>query len=453
MTLALALALLAEPNPPPALLRMQEQRNRIATAVVEYLREDHYRGGRMYFTCQIANDDLISVQRGDDDGRVFRSRPGQVSELNFRPHRVLRTGEQLWRYDDESVSAEVHPLSAGGNPPDLRSLGLVVGFRSAGVADVLSPDAVRGSLPLSYEQETRDGIHAVTARRGDHVTTWWIDPARGWNPLRVTFEIAGKTVAESRTHLMCVDDVWFPESVAFFSERIADQPCETVHVLTAEFNKPHHPVRLTPEDIGVEFGTNVTRFKADYVPEDLYTWDGRRLIDAFECLERVRSGELRYSARMRALFARLPSQPGARPSDPAELPPPPVPPPPTPETRFARLLLTPWEQFTQRFIERYTLNGEQSQKAWLICDECQKAARKWIDAHRQELAHLIDGAAAVQESTAVTKKSDAALLRPIEDIFANELKPRLERLPTRAQRAAAEKRRPTNSQPASAPGR
>jgi hypothetical protein len=105
-----------------------------------------------------------------------------------------------------------------------------------------------------------------------------------------------------------------------------------------------------------------------------------------------------------------------------------------------------WERFTREFIARFKLHDERGDAAWRILRDCQEQRSKYLGAQRERILRL-------QERLAVNKDDDADRLllelesvlrefedmkRPIDAIFEKQLKPRLDKLPTRAERAAVE---------------
>jgi hypothetical protein len=105
-----------------------------------------------------------------------------------------------------------------------------------------------------------------------------------------------------------------------------------------------------------------------------------------------------------------------------------------------------WEKYVREFIEKYQLNDEQSQKAQAVLEDCKTQADRYLRGHKNQIERIDqrleelkkskdkDKAKAVSELTRQRTK----LMDPINRIFDKQLKPRLERLPTRAQRRAAE---------------
>jgi len=113
--------------------------------------------------------------------------------------------------------------------------------------------------------------------------------------------------------------------------------------------------------------------------------------------------------------------------------------------------VTGWEGYTRRFIEAHKLDDEQQQKAWSVCHKCQDLARNYVNRQKSRFERLEARLNELQQSSPPPVKEIgqirgelAGLMRPVDDIFENQLKPRLDRLLTREQRRQAE----ASSQPA-----
>ena len=107
-----------------------------------------------------------------------------------------------------------------------------------------------------------------------------------------------------------------------------------------------------------------------------------------------------------------------------------------------------WEQYVRQFIDRYALDAEQQTRANKILKKCQEQADRYLRARKVAFEKLDRREEALKTSTAKDKTKQMAairtertkLLSAVDDIFEKQLKPRLERIPTRAQREAAGKR-------------
>jgi len=97
-----------------------------------------------------------------------------------------------------------------------------------------------------------------------------------------------------------------------------------------------------------------------------------------------------------------------------------------------------WTLYTERFIECYQLNEEQKQKAWMFLRHQQEQRDAHLRRNVDEMARvtrLLKEAETEEQRQSALEAYDR-LNRPVERMF-EELKQRLETLPTRAQRKAA----------------
>ncbi len=106
-----------------------------------------------------------------------------------------------------------------------------------------------------------------------------------------------------------------------------------------------------------------------------------------------------------------------------------------------------WEQYVRQFIEKYALTSEQKAQAEKILKACQEQAQRYMRSKADLLEKLDRQAAALKGDDAQAKAKELAdinaqkskLLAPIDEIFEKQLKPRLDRIPTRTQREAGDK--------------
>jgi len=117
-----------------------------------------------------------------------------------------------------------------------------------------------------------------------------------------------------------------------------------------------------------------------------------------------------------------------------------------------------WEAYTRQFIRTYRLDDEQAQRASSILRDCQERANAYLSAHKDQLEQLRQRVALTVDGDPRQRldvlnalgRERSELLRPLDEIFAKQLKPRLEKLPTSAQRRAAEEREKATSKPVKA---
>jgi len=120
-----------------------------------------------------------------------------------------------------------------------------------------------------------------------------------------------------------------------------------------------------------------------------------------------------------------------------------------------------WDKYVEDFIARYKLDSAQQQKARTILKECKDQARRYLKGKKSQIERLDKQAEQLKKSKDKDKSRKLAeveaqkrkLREPIDRIFERQLKPRLERLPTRAQRKAAEKAEAARKAKAAASGK
>ncbi len=105
-----------------------------------------------------------------------------------------------------------------------------------------------------------------------------------------------------------------------------------------------------------------------------------------------------------------------------------------------------WDKYVAVFIERYELNEGQAQKAHTILKSCKEQAAQVMRRNRGKIEQYDKQIDDLKKSADKNDKQKLAklteqrdkLLQPLNQIFDKRLKPHLEKLPTRAQREAAE---------------
>jgi hypothetical protein len=97
-----------------------------------------------------------------------------------------------------------------------------------------------------------------------------------------------------------------------------------------------------------------------------------------------------------------------------------------------------WTIYTEQFIERYELNDEQKQKAFTFLQRQQEARDRYLRRSADEMARVTKllTEAETEEARTASLEAYQRLNAPVDHLF-EQLKERLETLPTRAQRKAA----------------
>jgi len=385
--------------------------------------------GTRYFESRFTPDELMVVDHGDPKGVTWRSESGEVMpDVGYVPVRYLAAAGNRWTMRNRSLSAEMRPGTS--DLLDVRALG-VSPITPVGLT---VHRVLFGTVEKRYSvHRLKQGMVEVTATEAANPTwknRWRIDAKRGWNPVLAQNVVDGKVRFEARSTLQKIEDTWFPKRVEFFKQdyKHGKAPYLTITVLAANFDEPDQPAVLTPKSIGVEVGTNVRILGGDRPRlQGTMTWDGVKLVTFDNLYKRIQAGELENGPTIREEIDRHYAMGNGFLEAPTE-----------------------WERYTEHFISRYHLDSQQTQKAHSILLECQERAHAYIDRERDRIdaiqlsvRELFDtrkpGTANREVELPELRDQMLSLMVPIWEIYHESLVPRLNRLPTRAQRRKAAK--------------
>jgi len=375
--------------------------------------------------------ETVIADLGDEEGVVMRSVDGMPAPIDAERAFLSweKTGRRIERSDNPLAQARDREMGARMRF-DPRTLGICASPIARELDEAVLGDTV--ALPVSTEySESRDGdLARVVAKKSRSRVTYWIDPKRGFTPVRVREDQDDGSWAECRCQLKRFDGTWFPERVDYFSSRYADgtKPLSSIELQTVEINVPGHKRKLDAGDIGLEPGMDVVCLDSSLRTREIGKWDGTAVVSIDEFLAKLRRGDVREGeSYLKAVREAAKTAP-----------------PPTIDIEYsgstsvadiddllaAQMRAAPgktaalWEDFVRQFIKKYALDDDQTQKALSILKECQTQAESYLAANRDR----IESAKSIQRDS---------VLKPIERIFCDRLHPRLTKLPTRAQRDAA----------------
>ncbi|MBW7904433.1 MAG: hypothetical protein LC135_12130 [Phycisphaerae bacterium] len=440
------------PQPPAALRAFEQARRAIVSGRIEWsVTPEEAPDRTLTFVSRYArNGDMIYENRGDAEGwTIFNQQTGE----GFRkyPQLYMVNAEGVWHFEESTPGCGWWPTAwVEQQPPEAKlQFSHVRDVRTVGVAPFSgSMEYSRGLAalwpsaedPVERWSEQQAGDRFIV--RGEHrsgaVQTWYIAADRGWNAERITLEFRGRPVYEVQCALEKFGDVWFPAEARYYSR---GAPSDCVTITKASFNSALDAGRFTPADLGLEPGSTINEVGATRGGLEHLTWTGAGIVTFGEWLEGVKAGKWAWGPIHRALQATgVFESPYDQPQELKQR-----------RLRYraeqARYLLTRnvgmWEKYVREFIERYELDQGQREKANLILLDCQRRGQEILQRRRSELseiaAKLLDASEAGRtEEVGGLKLRLQQGLRPIEAIFEESLKPRLEKLPTREQRRKAE---------------
>ncbi len=397
--------------------------------------------------------DLACFAHGNSEGVCGYTEDGRpVYNMEWAS---LSTANSLWQRRQHGITGQVRFGTTGGpiaDVRDFRNVGLLPTSdclgRSAG--EVFPPPQLAAAgEEFSYSQRPGDGnLIEVEARSENYRFVWTIDPDRAWNPTRVEQYMRDPSEPASAFALAYAveseyerfGEAWAPVKVTYLSA-----PEERVHAVTeltyAKVNSPDLPDFLTPTDVGFRTGS-IVNVSGDG-PARQMRWTGSDLIAHDEFYARVESGELKPDPWIEEQKRNpRPVRYGDRPAadrlrdDPERL---------LVRERLAFALQRsnsndPWDTYVAEFIKRFQLEPEQTDRCLAILKDSKGRRNQLLLARRERLEELEKRPTKADSDIRLAREELARLLAPVDQIF-EQLRGRLDRIPTRKQREAVEKGR------------
>jgi hypothetical protein len=455
--------LAAQQGKPSAMVAFEQSRRTAFSGRVEWVAlpdGDEDRGVR-YVGRYARNGDFICESRGDKDGWQYVDPDRATLRSTKYPQLFLENAEGSWHTQETGLSCEFHSRDEqvpqwGNWIRDIRYAGATPTHLS------LRPDrgfsVITEQVPdveITEWNQTRKGeLYVVTGRdaRGQSVT-WHINPTKGWNAELIEHRAAdGKLIRRATCELCRYGDTWLPERTDYFG---ADGKVYwSVRITSARLNARDDPQQFTPADLNLEVGTNIGWVNDPAREQDpnrgvrVRAWDGHAVIPFDEYAALVAEGKRVPGPTFQRMKR---GEPFSSPYD-------------TEEDRARRRLdsgklrteqvlnrhQTLWEQYVRDFIRKYQLSQEQSREAFQILKQCQEAAEQQTNRLRLEFVPLwTERQQGGKDFDPKKEKRLEELVKSIQErvdkVFETQLKPRLDKLPTRAQRKAAEAATTTQS--------
>ncbi len=452
-----------------------------ALLALEQYRSRHFRKGEVQwsvrgvynaldvvnFTSRFTVRSLLLVNRGDDSGTVAFDRRS-ARPMKGRKYYLLNQEDGAWITDGESVTIKHYPQETTAPPPDdifhdVRAVDLSPnGKWYKSVHHALWKSGIEKHGRVTYEERIEAGLHVVTATArtadGHHTEfVWWLDPKRGWSPVKTQHRRDGELVSHTRVRVKDWNGLWFPEHLERFwryYEKGSKPTTEiTIHSVRLDDSMPD---AFGPVDLGAEVGTNITVTATPSTPAHYLGWDGTKGIDPDEFSRKLAAGELKRGPNFMRAIGRTTRPSGHRT--------PRVPKAERAKGLFPEVLVEivsdEWERYVRQFIERHRLSDTQTESARAVLADCRKEAEGYVAGHKKDFAALglpsdrrrrspkraeqlkrlekyygIKPPPAGRASDPRREEARRRLYAPIDAIFEHRLKPRLEALLTAEQRA------------------
>lgn len=412
-----------------------------------------------YWTSRYAGEQRLDVYRGDEQGCTMPNSVGykgacakrfsltNMAErgevyIHIEASRIGGHFENVYEYEQDFGYGRVTDLR------DLRMIGLtshtpfnelkrhwLEAITTAGNVGMFShwESGYEGDLfVVKYVR------HEATYKGSQkHAWTWTLDPEKNWNCVEFGQTVDGipsTSVPHWRTDYELYDGVWFLSRVEM---NLWGGLSWEMEVLSASFNQPEHPEVFIPEDIGWFPGIRVQRVTENTDPNDggfMHRWANGQYLTSKEFRDIQDSLDL---TELEWLTSQ--NHPGGYTALPRWF---------YDATWLAEndVEMEPglWEEYINRFICKYVLDGKQRKKAWELLRECQDRAYGHWDEHKEDFEKNVERRQEALESGDKQKieraeKSQKRLLEPFNIIFEKRLKRGLEKIPTKKQREAADR--------------
>lgn len=440
---------------PDALQALESSRKAIANGRVEWTSTTTGEQERVlnFVSRYAANGDMIFEERGDDDGWITRNLQTGKGEDRF-PRLYLKNSDGQFHYKETSLLA-----MWWGNPEDqtaklrwnrvkdFRGVGLCASSWSA--EDSVGSKSLWGSGVDPFVAVTQENVaeHVVVTAETENGARfrWYLNPEKGWNAERMTYE-HGQENNEAIIVLEKYGDTWLPARSDFYHGGALQ---ETIEIKSAELNVPNGPRRFTLADVGMQPGEQLAPQHKSFEKGKPPVWNGENVSEWDDWMADLKSGKRAWGARMQRVNRRESFESPYLTDEQRE------------RGRLARIELERrsavkaheglWSRYVRDFIAKYALNTEQTQKALVILSDCQRLANEYVTKKRDNFQQIQNDISAAQsnsnkEAEAKHREQMTRLRKPIDDIFAKQLVPRLDKLPTREQRRNAETQ-PASSSP------
>jgi hypothetical protein len=389
---------------------------------------------------------------------------------NWKPSFFLeRDDEFVWHRTENSPFLARYPRESGQHVIDPRSFGFspYFSFRPLGrtVQDLLG-DWKQAKV---MEDRTSDGSHRLRLQYADRELEWIFDPARGNQPIRCAVNQQGVARAYVEVDLAVFEGQWLPAAARFYSGSGTGGLEFSVVVHDWKIRDPQLSSELTPNDLGIDSGWNVEIYDNDRRQIDLRIWTGHEAVPMEDYSRMIRSGEttrgelwkalMRHLDEQKAKIEKINAEQGTaarwrfhpsvvqyfnmQAADAARAK------PPANSNSPLDGHLSKWREYVESTILLYKLTDEQSEKARALLAECEQLARSRVQSHADELGKLsarieeLNGRDAStaqlsdEQRAAALKIAQAqleSLLLPVHRIFKDRLQPRIDNLPTPAQK-------------------
>ncbi|MFH1747014.1 MAG: hypothetical protein ABIG44_08210 [Planctomycetota bacterium] len=424
----------AEPVKPEALRNFEHARQELRTGRISCIVTNGPKVMSMpvmRYGMEIAkNGDVLHSYDGDPEGIWSRDENGYPMLAGSTL--LLVENDTAWLKHTWDFGGTIVPDGSPKSRQLAGFLGGIVDLRTLGMApdwDGLVDQTIDSILDKTtrdcagYSTEQEGSLHRVIVHYADdRVLEYEIDAAKGWNATRISGSSAGNEW-ENIIELREAGGTWFPERTALYVNGSLRTECV---VSEAAFNSPGDPAGWTVEDIGFEVGMYVHTLGQENPESRGNFWDGCDAIPYEQMKVLFDSGELSPGPTLELMQSGDYEQPGSRLVRRLRISP-----------GVLTSFLSTWELYVIDFCDLHGLNREQVERAYRCLRGAQERGHQYLTRRASDFASLQKKQATDELSTEQAQARFEKLRKPVDDIFEKELKPCLEKIPTREQRDGA----------------
>jgi len=285
------------------------------------------------------------------------------------------------------------------------------------------------SSVVSFSGETRmdDGRVQVIGTMDDgNRHRWTINPDRGWNAERLELMDARDNVMQTtEIELQRLGEVWLPLRAVITTPAYPSSATTMTIESDSRINDSALPVDLTPAAIGIDAGFLVSDATKGVQAAWTDVWDGDQLVAAEQWRSGIAEGSYKPGPSFLANKAAQARRLEARKSHVA--------------ADKVGFLPDCWELYVNSFCDAYALENAQRREAERILDGCRKKAVSTLEKSPslRPLYKQLRASRSADENWFAKAHSFVANsmdeLKPVKEIFVDDLQARLFKLPTRQQ--------------------
>lgn len=412
---------------PYSILQMRANRDGIATANIHWSIKDSTTGESQTFR----------YRRGKNGDQVSFREMSAAEEENmtfFDPAKPLPPFAILLDDDDTVWQRNLGTMTISRfvrSPQSMMGVEFIsplwVGHDTSLASGVTSSELWERIVSYLPEEGLPDGrIRVLGKFENNDAIEWTINPQKAWNAEKiVSRDWNGRILGSMEIQLELMGGTWFPRSAHIFEGEQSTPRSSFLLLSDTLINDSSLPADLTARHLGADAGFVIRDFTKGNGGTWSDVWDGEKAIPVSQWQQAVAAGVKKIGSETTRIRARTENSIRQRANSVGKSALPDFP--------------DCWDVYVAAFCDAYKLDSAQKRRAEDILETCKKRAVRLAErdpAMHAELTQLREQLGKDGEwhrSARSFVVNNAAKLKPVRDIFQEELMPRLFKLPTEKQ--------------------